>query len=80
MGADEIKTIFKRTHKSLNVLKIADYDDSNYIIEAVEDEEKVDYNAPFYLMNKESKVVIPFSPLENIEKFRKAFKDRLIEE
>lgn len=80
MGADEIKTIFKRTHKSLNVLKIADYDDSNYIIEAVEDEEKIDYNAPFYLMNKESKVVIPFSPLENIEKFRKAFKDRLIED
>lgn len=75
---DKIAKVFAKTHSDLTILKIAVYDGRNYIIEAVKDSKGVDFNSPFYLMDKNTGLTEPFSPLSNLEKFHKAFRDNQI--
>lgn len=76
--ANRISVVFAKTHPNLKIIKAAVYDDRNYIIEAVEDEEGVDFNSPFYLMDKNSGLTEPFSPLNDLSKFHTAFRDNLL--
>lgn len=76
--ANRVPTVFARTHPELKIIKTAVYDDRYYIIEAVKDEKEIDFNSPFYLMDKNSGLTEPFSPLQDLSKFHTAFRDNLL--
>ena len=68
-------TNFKRKYPSQQVTAIIDYDSHWWIVEAPENGE-LDYNLPYYGVNKQNGAIKTFTPMEDIEKFTNALRNR----
>lgn len=70
MTIDEAKSIFSKSHPELTITKIVDFDNDRFVLCAVKDlENKMFEMDPFYSVNKKTKEVQWFSPIEDLEKF-----------
>lgn len=70
MTTEEAKNIFSKLHPELTITKIVDFDNSRFVLCAVKNlENKMLEMDPFYSVNKKTKEVQWFSPMEDFEKF-----------
>lgn len=60
---------FKKAHPDLTVTTVLDYDENYYVLEAVKDTSKTDYNAPFFAIGKKDGKIVNFTPGEDFDKF-----------
>jgi len=65
---DKIINIFNKKFPNLTVTKILDSDDY-YVIEAVEDLNRRDYNDPYWAMHKKTNKIIKYNPSFDLESF-----------
>ena len=66
----EASKYFAKKYPNLHIIKIIDYDNNRFVVCAVENtEDNVNEMDPFYSIDKATKNIIRFSPMENIEKF-----------
>lgn len=72
-------SLIRKKHPSLTVKSGVDYNDSYYVFEAVENPNEIDYNSPYYAVHKRTGVVSSFYPLENIDEFINAYKNRRLQ-
>ena len=67
-----VKEAFDRLAKSdpeLDIKSAYDYDDNWFLFEALQKGVEVDYDAPFYAVNKADGRVAAFTPAEDFEAF-----------
>lgn len=65
-----IISVFNKSYPNLTVTLICDFNDKLYLIEAVEDLSKTDYNDPYYVMVKTGKQqVVPYPPMIDPDQF-----------
>lgn len=69
---------FTKAHPDLTITKAAVYDGKDYLFEAVEDADRMDYDSPFYLMDGKTGEITPFVPTMNMLGFHEAFRDHQI--
>lgn len=80
MGNDveRIKKVFQKKYPKLTITTIADYDKSYYIVEALENPNKPDFNSPWYGFNKRTGVITNFSPTADLDKFFNSVRNRML--
>ena len=78
ISAMEAADLLKKKHPNLTIATCALYDKETYLFEAVENKEDVDYNDPFYLVNRKTRTIRKFSPFENLQKYLKAIRQNTI--
>ena len=66
---EQAKELLIKKYPKLQITKAVDYDDEHYVIEAVEDLEKTDYNSPYYGVDKNTGEVTSFSPGADLDYF-----------
>ena len=62
----------------LTVVRCVDYDNEHYVIEAVKDVNAVDYNDPFYAVDKRNGEVTLFVPGLDLDAFFEAVENRTL--
>lgn len=72
-----IKT-FSAKFPKLTVVRCVDYDNEHYVIEAVKDVNGVDYNDPFYAVDKRNGTVTSFIPGLDLDTFFEAVENRTV--
>lgn len=70
--------IFKKRFSDLVILKCINYSEEHYIIEAVKDENVVDYNLPYYAVDKNNGRVTVFIPTLDLDGFFDAVENRTV--
>lgn len=66
----EASKYFAKKYSNLHVIKIVDYDSNRFVVCAVENvEDNSNEMDPFYSIDKTTKNIVRFSPMEDIEKF-----------
>lgn len=76
MDVNQILQIMKKEYPERTVLRIFDYDENIYLVEAVLHKGEVDYTDPLFGVIKKGGNVIPFNPMSNIEKFTSTVKSK----
>ena len=66
----------KAKYPKLHVIDGCDYDKDHYMFTAVEDPNKVDYNDPYYAVNKKSGLIYSVDPTADLAKFSRAYYER----
>ncbi len=75
MTIEKAKAVFETEHPGLTVLKIFDWDDTRYVISAVEDPDRNDYVDPFFYVDKNDETIGSFAPGEDFERFADLMSD-----
>lgn len=70
--------IFEERFPKIKVLKCIDYDNNHYILEAVENPDIVDYNLPYYAIDKVSGKITSFIPTFDLDSFFNAVENRTL--
>ncbi len=70
--------ILKKKFPNRTVIRAIDYDIDWYVLTAVEDVNCIDYNSPFFAVNKNTGLVLPFSPLSDLEKYTEAAQNHVL--
>lgn len=78
MNYKQVIVIFTKRFPKLTVLKCIDYADDYYVLEAVENPDAVDYNLPYYAVNKESGMITSFAPTLDLDAFFDAVENRTV--
>ena len=68
---DAIKALDKKW-PGLTVVDAIDYDEKYYVLTAVENPKEVDYNDPYYAVDKKTGDVYSFDPTSDLPKFARA--------
>lgn len=55
-----------------------DYDSNWFLVMAVDDPTSIDYDSPWYAINKSNGAIRNYSPIDDIENFTKAIRNRVI--
>ncbi len=76
---DDAAKKVRATFPGIKVKNIYDYSGEWYMVMAT-DKEDVDYNSPYYLVGKTNGRVCTFSPLVNLDAFKKALKNEIKQE
>ena len=72
MTEEQCKSAFKRRFPKLTITQVVDLDNTSYVVTAVRDPNKTDYNDPFYRVNKKTAKITGFNPMENLKKYSNA--------
>lgn len=78
MDFNQAIAAFIKRFSNLTVLKCIDYDDSYYVLEAVEDPDITDYNLPYYAVDKNNGKVTSFIPTLDLDAFFDALENRTV--
>lgn len=76
--ADEAVALFEKKMPSRKVIAAAGFDSTHYLFEAPESENEVDYNDPYFLMDKNTGEISGYLPTNELAKFHAAFRDNSI--
>lgn len=74
MITNEAYKIFKKAHPDLEVRACCFYDNRYFIFTALPKGVEIDYNDPFYAVDKKTGIVSNFSPAGNIAKWAEAMR------
>ncbi len=69
--------IFKLKY-SYVIEDIIDYDSDWYIFAVIKDKNNIDFNDPYYALNKSTGEIVNFSPADDMLKFVKALRTKKI--
>lgn len=75
---DALKT-FRKQYPNLTVTEMLDYSRTYFLITAVKDVTKNDYNDPYYAVNKKTGQIMHYHPMSDLENFIDAKQNRVIE-
>lgn len=78
MVFEEAIKIFSTKFPELTVTKCFDYDDQHFVVEAVKDTSKPDYNSPYYAIGKKDKRITGFIPSLDLDSFFDAIEKRTV--
>ena len=70
--------IFTKRFPELTVLRCVDYADDFYVLEAVEDQDAIDYNSPYYALSKTDGRIMSFAPNLDLDAFFDAVENRTV--
>ena len=69
---------FTKQFPKLTVLRCIDYTDNHYVVEAVGDQDAVDYNLPYYAIDKTNGKITSFIPTLDLDAFFDAVENRTV--
>lgn len=78
MKYKSITDIFNKRFPNLTVIRIIDYNDEHYVVEALEDLNKTDSNSSLYGLHKKTGKVTSFFPSEDLDYFFDAVENRTL--
>ena len=67
----------KQKYPKRKATQIIDYDNSWYLVAAVEGN-SVDFDSPYFAVNKHTGIIRTYSPIDDLEKFTEAIQERAI--
>lgn len=71
--------ILNEVHPERTIIKAIDYSDKWFIFSAVENVDEIDYNDPFYAVNKYTGSVRAYSPMADLANFIDALNNRSLD-
>ena len=78
MGYKEAITIFNEKFVDLIVTRCIDYDEQHFVVEAVKNLSKPNYNSPYYAIDKKDKSITGFVPGLDLDAFFDAIDNRTV--
>lgn len=79
MTSAEAYSLFVSKKHNLTVTSMVDYNQQYFVVCAVEDVNKADYNAPYYAIDKNTGKIVLFTPGEDFDSFFDAVDNRSID-
>lgn len=70
-------SILLNKYPKKKVTQIIDYDSKWFLLLAVENPNKVDFDSPYFAVNKQSGAIRSYSPIDDLDKFTEAIQNRV---
>lgn len=74
----EVIKIFEEKYPKLTVMYILSYDTKYYILNAIEDPNKISYSDPFYSIEKSTGKIGGYNPTTELDKFAKLARNNML--
>ena len=78
MNFNEAIKVFSSKFPDLIVTRCIDYDEQHFVIEAIKDFIRSDYNSPYYAVGKNDKRITGFIPSLDLDEFFNAIENRTV--
>lgn len=76
ISSSEAMAAVKKKYPAREVVQIIDYDSDWWIVAAVENKNKMDFDSPYYAVDKDTMEIRSYSPIDDLENFTDAIQNR----
>lgn len=78
MNVNKVMSVFRAKFPKLTITRVIDYDREHFVVEALEDLSKLNYNNPYYGVDKKSSKITGFIPSFDMDAFIDAVENRTV--